>query len=114
MSELERRKREVPTNQCIAPMNELPPRKRGRPLLLGEYYELVQEYIKGLRKAGSVVNTSLVVAAAEGLLLCRNRSLLVQFGGSIKLNKPWAKSLLIKMGFVKRKATMLERCCLLN
>lgn len=51
------------------------------------------------------MNTSIAVAAAEGLLLSRNRSLLIQFGGSISLNKPWAKSLLIRMGFVKRKAT---------
>ena len=48
VNELERRKREVPTDQCIAPVDELPPRKRGRPLLLGEYDELVQNYIKCL------------------------------------------------------------------
>ena len=62
---------------------ELPPRKRGTQLLLGEYDELVQDYIKCLRKAGGIVNTSIAVAAAEGLLLSRNWSLLVQFGGSI-------------------------------
>ena len=88
VNELERRKQEVPTDQCIAPVHELPPKKRGRPLLLGQYDELVQDYIKCLRKAGGVVNTSIAVAVAEGLLLSRNRSMLVQFGGIIRLDKP--------------------------
>lgn len=46
-----------------------------------------------------------MVAAAEDLLLSRNHSLLVQYGENLRLDKPWAKSLLIWMGFVKRKAT---------
>lgn len=57
------------------------------------------------RRVGGVINTSIVVAAAEGLLLARNRSLLPQYGGKLQLEKPWARSLLICMGFVKSKAT---------
>ena len=66
VNEVEKQKREVSTDQGIAPVDELPPRKRGKPLLLGEYDELVQDYIKCSRQAGGIVNTSIAVAAAEG------------------------------------------------
>lgn len=58
-----------------------------------------------MQNVGSIVNTFIVIAAAEGLFLCRNHSLLVQYGGNLQFDKPWGKSLFIQMGFVKRNAT---------
>ena len=61
----------------------------------------VQEYIKHLRKAGSPVNTQIVIATAQGIILSKDANLL----SNIELSKGWAKYLLKQIGFVKRKAT---------
>ena len=58
-----------------------------------------------LHISGGIVNTRLVFAAARGLIMARNRALLVDYGGSLNPDKPWAKSLLHHMDFVKRKAS---------
>ena len=65
----------------------------------------VQEYILSICLAGSIVNTSVAIAAAKGLLLAKNRCLLPEYGGNLELKKSWARSLLIRMGFVKCKGT---------
>ena len=79
--------------------------RRGRPLLLGELDQKVQVYIKALRDAGGSVGTSIVIAAAVGIITAHDRNLLVQNGGYINLTRDWGLSLLSRMGFVKRKAT---------
>ena len=61
----------------------------------------VQEYIKHLRKAGSPVNTQIIIATAQGIILSKDANLL----SNIELSKGWAKYLLKQIGFVKRKAT---------
>jgi len=43
------------------------------------------------------------VAAAEGILLNKNASLASKDGIEIKLTDDWAKSLLKRMGYIKRK-----------
>ena len=83
----------------------IPAGKRGRPLLLGELDKDVQKYISALRDAGVAIGTKITIAAAEGIIMAHNRSLLVQHGGYIELTRDWALSLLNRMGFVKRKAT---------
>jgi hypothetical protein len=56
------------------------------------------------------VNTQLVVAAARGLIIAGNRSLLVvDYGGNLNPEKAWAKSLLRHMGFVKRNVLTSAR-----
>ena len=52
-----------------------------------------------------VVNTTIVIAAAEGIAAATDHSLLKQNGGSIVLTKAWAKYLLIRMGFVQCKGS---------
>ena len=48
---------------------ELPERKRGRPLLLPEDIDqLTKKFIQSLRLCGSPVSSSIVVAAAKGIL----------------------------------------------
>ena len=46
------------------------------------------------------------MAAAKGILLSCAKEKLVEFGGYIDLNRHWVFSLLKRMNFVKRKATM--------
>ena len=54
----------------------IPSRKRGRPLTLGELDGAVQDYIRALRKAGTPVSTEVILAAAEGIVVARDRTLL--------------------------------------
>ena len=87
-------------------VQELPRKKEGRPLLLPDELDYqAQEYIKELRKRGLPINTAVVVASAQGIVMNRNADLLSSSGtGGIKLTSDWAKSLLNRMGYVKRKA----------
>ena len=76
------------------------------PLLLGTDLDAaVQEYIQSLRMADGVVNTLVVMAAAEGIVAVRDVSKLVSHGGHIEITKMWARSLLIRMGYVKQKCS---------
>ena len=84
----------------------LPPKKRGRPLAMGEILDNdVQKYIRALRLAGTAVSVALVQAAGEGIVMAKDRTLLVENGGHISITRGWADSLLKRMGYVKRKAT---------
>ena len=73
--------------------------------MLGDLDDVVKEYIKQLRTAGGVVSTAVVMAAARGIILSKNRALLQEYGGHIAIEKSWARSMLIRMNFVKRKGT---------
>ena len=57
-----------------------------------------------MRRRGALT-TQIVMAAARGLLLASNRNILAEYGGHVRINRPWAQSLLERMGYVKRKAT---------
>ena len=65
----------------------------------------VQMYLKKVREGGGVVLTRIAMAAARGIVLTCDRSLLVKFGGHVELIKHWAYSLLHRMKFVQRKVT---------
>lgn len=85
---------------------ELPPKKRGRLLLLGKNIDKqVQLYLRKMRENGGVVTASVVVAAARGIVMSRDRTQLAEFGGHIQLSRQWAYHLLSRMNFVRRKAT---------
>ena len=50
-------------------LKELPNIKMGKPLLVGDDIDQqVKEYLKFLRKKGSVFNTVVAIAAAEGVI----------------------------------------------
>ena len=84
-------------------VKELPYKKTGRPLLLGgKLDKQVQEYVKYMRDRGTAVNATVVVAAAEGIVKSQDPNLLDN--GGIEITKWWARSLLSRMGMVKRKA----------
>lgn len=87
-------------------VNSLPLQKRGRPFLLGNKLDsMLQMYLGKIRDGGGSVSTRIVTAAARGLLLSYDRAKLEEFGGSLRLNRHWAYSLLRRMKFVMRKAT---------
>ena len=84
----------------------LPGNKPGKPLLLGDDLDKqVKDYIKYLSECSSAVNTAVVIAAAEEIVMNKNPSLLLCNDGGIHLTKDWAKSLLRRMGMVKRRVT---------
>ena len=81
----------------------LPPKKRGRPVLIGEELDRkLQQYLTKVREGNGVVSARIAVASARGIMLHCNRSSPVEFGGHVQLNRHWAYSLLKRMKFVKR------------
>ena len=92
---------EIPVTEDIP---TLPFKKTGRPLMIGEELDQqVQEYIRYFREPGigAVVNTDVVIATGNRILMSKDANLL----SSVTLTKAWAKYLLHRMNFVKRKAT---------
>ena len=87
-------------------VSSLPSKKRGRPLLLGdELDKQVQSYVRATHDGKGAVTTTVVLAAGEAIARHHNKSLSNENGAPIKLTRYWARSLLERMDFVKRKAT---------
>lgn len=81
-------------------------RKTTQPLKLGKELDaLVIKKIKGVRKDGGAINTTIAIAFANGIIRKRSPHLLVENGGHISLKKCWAQSLFRRMGWCKRHAT---------
>ena len=100
-----KKKRKVDSKGGIK-IDELPGRKRGRPLLLGEELDKqVQDYLTSFRESGAVVNTAIAMACAEGIVRSKDTNLLACNGGHISITKDWAKNILHRMGLVKRRAS---------
>ena len=100
-------KNSIHSSTCESPslVKELVPKKRGRPLLIGEELDgQVKEYIKELRRLGVVINSDVVIAVGTGIVMKNDANLLFSNGGYLDLTKHWAKYLLSRMGFVKRRA----------
>ena len=66
---------------------------------------MVQRFILEIREKGGTVDTSVVVSAAHGIAKSVHRTQLAEYGGPAVLNKSWARSLLRRMNFTKRKGT---------
>ena len=65
-------------------LSELPTKKRGRRFLLGDDLDQkVQLYLKKVREGGGVVSARIAMAAARGIVLTCDRSMLVEFGGHV-------------------------------
>ena len=95
------RKRDRPVE-----VTELPQKRRGRPLLIGEELEEeVKLFIKASRAEGTVVNTETVMGTARGVVISHDANLLAENGGYINITKEWAQRVLQQMGLVKRKGT---------
>ena len=93
-----------PLSADSSDFKELPCKKIGRPLNIGEKIDSqVQAYIKHLRENGAIVNTSIVIAVAKGIIM-KDTSLPCVDAMSY-LTKDWAKYLMQRMGLVKRRAS---------
>ncbi|CAC5368608.1 unnamed protein product [Mytilus coruscus] len=80
----------------------IPHSPRGNPLLLGDLDTKVQDWIRKVRINGGVINARIVMAAAEAIVTKFARHRLERYGGHITITNSFAKSLLRRMGFVKR------------
>lgn len=77
-----------------------------RPLKFGfDLDNCVQQYVNALKTAGSVVNTTIVIAGAKGIVAAKQPSLLFSHGGDRDVLKGWVKSLFKRMHYVKRKGS---------
>ena len=90
-------------------ISELMHGARGRPVKLGDLDQKLQVYISKLRPAGTPVNCSIVTAAARGMVVYHNPSLLPERGRKLELGRKWAESLMSRMGLVHRKAKKAAR-----
>ena len=87
-------------------LTEVKSKPRGHPKLLGvELDSEVCDYICNLREEGGVISTNIVQSIGRGVVLKRNKSLLPEFGGTLELSREWARSILDRLNFRKRKAT---------
>ena len=69
-------------------MSMLSEKQRDRPLLLGsELDDQVKSFVHEVRSSGRVVNSSIVKAAAKGIILAKDANLLQENGGNINLAK---------------------------
>jgi hypothetical protein len=58
-----------------------------------------------MREKGAIINTNIVKTSARGIFLSQERSRLAEFGGPATLTTAWAKSLLNRVRFSKRRGT---------
>ncbi len=65
----------------------------------------VQVYVKKVREGGDAVSVRIVMAAAQGILLSCDMSKLEEYGGSVRLTRHWAHSVLKRIKFIQRRAT---------
>ena len=84
-------------------------KKRGRSLLPEEFDDLTKQFMKSLRLCGSPVSSSIVLAAAKGIVIHKNQSVLKEFGGSVELTKSWAFSFLHRCGYNARALVLLVK-----
>ena len=95
--------------KCVSPgeavvVTTLPTKRHGRPPLLGEMLDkYLQETILSMHGCGTPIGTSIIMGIGRGIMLKHNRTGLKEFGGLVNLNKEWAKSVLRRMGFSKRR-----------
>ena len=89
--------------------DDMTPAKRGPAPLLGRLDSLVQQQLRKMRDAGSVVNKSITISTALGIVQHHQRTMLPEYGGHVQLTRTWAASLMSRMGYVRRKGTKAAR-----
>ena len=69
-------------------MKRLPTKNKGRPLLLGQILDTaIQDYIKALHTVGGVVNTSIVMDTAKGIVAsCDQGVFLTDIQAEVEMN----------------------------
>ena len=67
-----------------------------------------------MRLNGGIVNTAIFIATGEGIVKDHDSNLLCKNGGHIKLTKDWAKYLLQRINFAKRRNTSTTKVLVEN
>lgn len=78
---------------------------RGQPLMLGHVDDQVQNRIRKVRLHGGIINGLVVQTGAEGIMTKMVKHKLEKYGGSVVITRHYTRSLLRRMGFVKRNGT---------
>ena len=68
---------------AVSVVEAIPSMKRGRPLTIGELDGVVQSYIRALREAGTPINASIVIAAANGIVCSKIVAYLLKMEGTL-------------------------------
>ena len=66
-------------------------------------------YVRSIREVGGPVSTEIVLAAGRAIVKEYDAQLLDDVGGPEALSTTWAKSLLQRMGYVKRKGCSVKK-----
>ena len=105
-----------PLDADSSEFNELPYKKYGQPLNVGEEVDSqVQAYIKDLREAGAPVNTAIVIATGKGIVIDKaSDTSIASISPDIYMTKDWAKYLMKHMGMVKRRASTKAKTTVIN
>lgn len=88
---------------------DMTPAKRGRAPYLGDLDQVVQDQVHRLREEGACVNTDILISTARGLVHQHDRTMLPEYGGTLRLTRGWAQSIMQRMGFVWRAGTKAAR-----
>ena len=84
-----------------SPIKGIPAKRRGRPAMLGIADKKIRDFLIALRHRGGVINSTIAIAAAKGLIQSSSDPDLKR----IKINTSWTENLFRRMGFVRRMAT---------
>ena len=62
--------------------------------MIAEFDTKIDSYIRSIHLVGGIVNASIVITGAKGIIAHSKPSLLPEHGGSLDLGKMWAQSFL--------------------
>ena len=61
--------------------------------------------ITKIRESGAIINYSIIMAVATGIIIANDRTLLKENDGTITLGIKWCETILKQLGYIKRKTT---------
>ena len=94
--ELQEKRKKAKIGEVVC-VNALSVQKHVKPPLLGEKLDThLQQLIGDMRSRGTAIETSVVIGVGMGILLKHKKS-------TVELSKEWAKSVLCRIGYTKRK-----------
>lgn len=103
--EVQEQLRAASLGTVVEPVLSLPCKTRGRPPILEKKLDYVlQEKIKSMREHQAAISSSVVIGVGRAILMKHDKMVLSDFGGPLTLNKEWARSVMKRMGFSKRRA----------
>ena len=71
-------------------------------------------YIIAVWEVGGVITTAIIMAATTAIAQKSDRNLLAENGGPITISSNWAKSLLYRINFVKRRGSSTAKMTVAN